>query len=258
VHPKDAEALAQIRERGAIVTICTGRMYSGTRAIAREIGVDGPLACVDGGHIVDGRTDRSLCLHSLEIQDLERLRAVLASHSLASFVFSADTILHDQRGAPYLAYLSTWSERMQCLSDLLDPSVIRQLPEVVAVVAVGERTSIEAALAAVVASPGQLQLTSFALRQPELTGSHALIARLSGIDKGTATRFLARYHGVELEDVVVVGDWVNDLPMFKVAGRSFAMAHAPPDVKRLASDQLRANVWSGGGLREAARRTGLL
>ncbi len=233
-------------------------MYSGTRAIARQIGVEGPLACVDGCHIVDGRTERSLCVHSLEMKDLERLRGALAKDSLASFVFSADTILHDQRGAPYLGYLSTWSEQMQSVSDLLDPSVIRQLPEVVAVVAVGEQAAVEAVLASFAEQPGEIQITSFALRQPELSGRHALIARLAGIDKGTATRFLARYHGVELSDVIVVGDWVNDLPMFKVAGRSFVMGQAPPDVKRLASDQLRANVWSGGGLREAARRTGLL
>jgi hydroxymethylpyrimidine pyrophosphatase-like HAD family hydrolase len=54
--------------------------------------------------------------------------------------------------------------------------------------------------------------------------------------------------------VVVVGDWLNDLPMFEVAGRSFAMGQAPEDVKRAATDRLKADGMRGGGIAEAIRR----
>ena len=51
---------------------------------------------------------------------------------------------------------------------------------------------------------------------------------------------------------------MNDIPMFRVAGRSFAMAHAVDEVKAAASDHLRADVSTGGGIAEAAERAGLL
>jgi Cof subfamily protein (haloacid dehalogenase superfamily) len=259
VHEVDAEAVRRLRSLGVIVTICTGRMYSGTRAIARELGISGPVACVDGCHIVDGRTDATLCVHTLPVSAAEGLRRLLAERELATFVFSSDTIIHDHRGAQHLSYLSTWSERMQAVPELLDEAAWDGLPEKAAVVALGDRVRIEQVAENLDrASRDTLQVVTFALRKAASLPEWALIARRGGIDKGTATRFLAEYHHVDLADVIVVGDWVNDVSMFAVAGRSFVMSQAPSEVKQVASDMLRANVWSGGGIREAAKRAGLL
>jgi hypothetical protein len=46
--------------------------------------------------------------------------------------------------------------------------------------------------------------------------------------------------------------------MFRVAGRSFVMAQAPDEVKAAATDTLRADLTTGGGIAEAAERAGLL
>ena len=48
--------------------------------------------------------------------------------------------------------------------------------------------------------------------------------------------------------------------MEKMAGwaGAFAMGQAPDEVKAAATDVLKADVWSGGGLAEAAERAGLL
>jgi hydroxymethylpyrimidine pyrophosphatase-like HAD family hydrolase len=53
----------------------------------------------------------------------------------------------------------------------------------------------------------------------------------------------------------VVGDWVNDIPMFEVAGRSFVMGSAPEAVCAKATDVLARTAGSGGGIAEAIRRS---
>src|SRR3569832_763992 len=60
VHPEDHAAIGRVRAAGVAVTIVTGRMYSGTEAVARSVGIEGPIACVDGSHIVDLAGDRAL------------------------------------------------------------------------------------------------------------------------------------------------------------------------------------------------------
>ena len=55
-------------------------------------------------------------------------------------------------------------------------------------------------------------------------------------------------------DQLDVGDWLNDVPMFKVCGRSFAMAQAPEIVKEAATDHLLAHGSRGGGIAEAIER----
>ena len=69
---------------------------------------------------------------------------------------------------------------------------------------------------------------------------------------------IAKHYGATLEETVAVGDWVNDVSMLRVAGKSFAMAQAPDEVKDAAHEVLDADVWEGGGIAEAAERAGML
>jgi hydroxymethylpyrimidine pyrophosphatase-like HAD family hydrolase len=85
-----------------------------------------------------------------------------------------------------------------------------------------------------------------------------MVVRAARVDKGTAIDWLAGHYQIKPEEIVVVGDWLNDVPMFRRAGRSFAMAQAPEDVKSAATDVLVADAKSGGGIAEAAERAGLL
>lgn len=56
-----------------------------------------------------------------------------------------------------------------------------------------------------------------------------------GTDKGYAVKAFAKHFGVPLEEVAVIGDMVNDLPMFEVGGLSIAMGNASDAVKAQAN-----------------------
>jgi HAD superfamily hydrolase (TIGR01484 family) len=86
----------------------------------------------------------------------------------------------------------------------------------------------------------------------------AVLVRAAGIDKGTGIEWLARHYGISLDEVITVGDWLNDVPMLERAGLSFAMAQAPEDVKRAADVVLDSDHETGGAIAEVARRAGLL
>jgi len=81
-----------------------------------------------------------------------------------------------------------------------------------------------------------------------------VLVRAAGPTKGTALAELCRLAGCSLDEAVAVGDWINDVPMFRVAGRSFCMASAPPDVRTAATDLLDTDAGAGGGIAEAIRR----
>lgn len=54
-------------------------------------------------------------------------------------------------------------------------------------------------------------------------------------DKGNAIRGLCRYYGLDKSEVMVCGDYYNDVFMFREAGISVAAANAPDDVKSQAT-----------------------
>ncbi|MED4284820.1 Cof-type HAD-IIB family hydrolase [Priestia megaterium] len=52
-------------------------------------------------------------------------------------------------------------------------------------------------------------------------------------NKGNGLKVMAQYFGIPLEDTVAIGDQLNDIPMFKVAGLAIAMGNAEKELKEL-------------------------
>ncbi|MCS0502476.1 Cof-type HAD-IIB family hydrolase [Ancylobacter mangrovi] len=65
------------------------------------------------------------------------------------------------------------------------------------------------------------------------------------VDKGYAVRAFAGYFGVPLNEVAVIGDMANDLPMFANAGLAIAMGNATDAVKALADHVTTTNAEDG-------------
>jgi hydroxymethylpyrimidine pyrophosphatase-like HAD family hydrolase len=239
--------------------LCTGRMYSGTRWVAESLALDVPVACVDGCHVVQSRTHGDLLRLSIETDAKRVLHDLLCNTNLAVFAFSRDTIVHDARGCPYTEYLRIWSNEMSRVRDLFEPAAWNKLDEMTSLVIVGGQAQTEAIAQSITANHAdQLQLAHFPLLRAPMHHSWVVLIRRAGVNKGTAVSWLADHFNVALADVVVVGDWVNDVPMFAVAGHSFVMGHAPDEVKAAAKYQLRATLQTGGAIAEAAERCGLL
>jgi hypothetical protein len=258
VHERDRDAIARLLKKGVPVAVCTGRMYSGTRDIARAVGVVGPVACVDGVHIVNTHDDKDLLLQTIAPTAAETLFRVLTEHRPTTFVFSDDTLFHDETGAPYLSYVQTWSRRAQRLVDAIAHFGGSDSP-VAGLVSLGTEEQIHGTYASLVAEAGEtLQCATFSLRSPGFEGLWGMVVRAAGVSKATALEWIARHYGIDPSEVVAVGDWLNDIPMLARAGRSFAMAQAPDQVKEAATDQLEADAITGGGIAEAAERSGLL
>jgi Cof subfamily protein (haloacid dehalogenase superfamily) len=245
VDERDLAAIAAVRAAGVVVTIVTGRLHSGALAAARACAIDGAIACMEGSHLVEVGSGETLAHHGMSAATSALLRAAFSEHGLAGFVFHRDAIHHDAAGAPYAQYVATWSPNMRMVAAAPD-----DLP--LAAVAIGEPDAVAAVLARLQASAEELFAVSFAVWA--CPGKHAVLVRAAGPDKGSALAELCRRVGCTVADAVAVGDWVNDIPMLRVAGRSFAMGSAPDAVRAAATDVLTTPAGAGGGIAEAIER----
>jgi hydroxymethylpyrimidine pyrophosphatase-like HAD family hydrolase len=257
VHPRDAAAIRELLRKQVPVALCTGRMFSGTRELAAVLRLAGPVACIDGSHIFDLHTRGELSCSAISDEARGYLREALGMYRPAAFVFSGDRVIHDSRGDRYLSYLSSWSEERQLVPDVIHRRAWDGEKNVAALVLMGDEETILGLERALAGVPG-LQDIVFQVRREDLAGTWGMVVRADGVDKGTAVEWLAQHYGATLEDVVAVGDWLNDVPMLERAGQSYAMAQAPQEVKAAAKQLLEADIWSGGGVAEAAERAGLI
>ncbi len=76
---------------------------------------------------------------------------------------------------------------------------------------------------------------------------------LHGVNKGTAINALCKYYGIKKENVMAIGDYYNDIDMFKAAGISVAVNNAPEDIKALATYVTNADC-EHGAVAEAIER----
>jgi HAD superfamily hydrolase (TIGR01484 family) len=234
-------------------------MYSGTRGVAAKLGVVEPLGCIDGSHIVDASSGRELATAPLAIERIHALFGSLEEHGPAAFVFSSDRVYFDDEGSGYLPYVTTWSDQTEQLGSVLESAHWDATRPIAAVVALGERVQVARVHEFIQGHHEEhLQSVCFPLNRENFEGVWGLIVRAARVDKGTAIEWLATHYGITVAEIVTMGDWFNDVPMLQRAGASFAMAQAPDEVKACAKAVLEASIWTGGAVREAAERSGLL
>jgi HAD superfamily hydrolase (TIGR01484 family) len=245
---RDAAAMRELARAGVVVTINTGRLHSGSIEAARACGIVGAIACCEGSHLVEAESEKTLLRHAMTPAVTTLLRDVF--RGLATFVFEHDGIHHDEAGEPYAQYVRTWSPKLRLVEEALDERVWANDP--LAAVAIGDGAEVTHAHEILRAHASEVFAVAFPIWQ--YPGKHALLVRAAGPNKGTALAELCRAIDCSLDEAVVVGDWYNDVPMFEVAGRSFAMGGTPEEVSAKATDKLDSEHGTGGGIAEAIRR----
>ncbi len=247
VHPRDLAAISRLRKDGVMVTLCTGRLYSGTRHVAQWLELEGPLGCVDGSQVMLHSPTGGTALHLTAIQGEHalHLRDLLRRRDAARFFVAGDRIIHDAAGALFAPYVATWTGALEETADLHTHPCWEDAAGVLGAIVVGPMVDIEATASEIRSELGaHAHLISFPLTRFE--GMGGMIVRAPGRTKGTALQSIGAHLGIGVEQMVAVGDWLNDKPMFEVAGRSFAMKNSPEELRELATDQVRCELHEGG------------
>ena len=247
IHARDLEAIARIRKQGVAVTLCTGRLYSGTRRAAELLNLEGPVGCVDGSQVMHHAAAGATPLHLTAIRGEHalHLRELLGRRSTARFFVAGDRIIHDAAGELFRPYVATWTGELEQTSDLHAHPFWQDASGVLAAIVVAPMTDIEATAADIRAELGaHAHLISFPLTR--LEGMGGMVVRAPGRNKGTALQSIGARLGIAVNEMVAVGDWFNDTPMFEVVGRSFAMKSAPDEVRAVATDQVSCELKDGG------------
>ncbi|MBC8133832.1 MAG: HAD family phosphatase [Deltaproteobacteria bacterium] len=249
IAPVDAAAIRGAAAHGIAVTLATGRLTTGTLPTARELGLSVPLVCADGGLLIDPNTGTPIYRRAVPTHRAVTAVQALSAHGLIPFVFLADAIHCEPSGERYRSMLDTWSRDLVIHPSLAAAEEWQQPDNVALTVGLGPQHNVERAsqhLRDVHADA--LDTVHFCLGGYD---SWAVRSLPFGCDKGEMLARLAARIDVPPMRVAVIGDWLNDLGMFKYAGRSFAMGQAPDVVRLAATDVLRSTSATGGGVAEA-------
>jgi Cof subfamily protein (haloacid dehalogenase superfamily) len=246
----DLEAARRLREIGVQVTIATGRLWTGTREYAEALGVVGSVAVMNGSELVDCATEEVRDGCYLDATARTHVRSAIAASGLAGFVYGSRRIHYGEGSERFMRVLEIWSPHLVRHRDVLDAPAWGD-DDVLAVGAAGDEARVLALREAIDDGlPPDCETVLF----PTSSGQAFVKVRHARENKGTALRRMAAERGIPLSGVVAIGDWTNDIPMLRAAGRSYAMGDSAEDVCAAATETLAATRHHGGAIAEVAAR----
>lgn len=253
IAPEDHQAIGRALRAGINVTIATGRITTGALPTAHALGLRGALVVADGAVLADAVDGRPLSQHLLGEGVVAGLTHAMGDHAVQPFWFLHDEI-HGEHGPDAVAgYVRTWSPRLSLHPALKHSAAWERRHEVAIAIGVGLREGIERTAQWLHDLHGDtVNTVAFPFdREHRWT----LMVRDRASDKAQGLARLCVREGLDASQVAVVGDWINDIPMFKWAGRSFAMGNSPDEVAKHATERLTKTARGvGGGVAEAIGR----
>ncbi len=247
----DIEAAAALREAGVQITICTGRLFGGSQWVAERLGVTGGIALANGSEILDAQTGHALHADYLDRDVLAGTRRLMERRGVAPFLFRSRGIHYNHAHAHHAPYLGIWTPELNAHADVYALPDWDHADDVIAVCALGNDADVDALMGELHA---EIPDDHGTFRFHTFDGDAFLKLRHHGRDKGDALELLAAERGTTAARTVAVGDWLNDLPMLRRAGRGYAMGHALDPVRDAADEVLDATRVEGGAIAEVARR----
>ncbi|HEY5095805.1 MAG TPA: Cof-type HAD-IIB family hydrolase [Candidatus Eremiobacteraceae bacterium] len=242
ISDADRGAIARVVAAGIHVVLATGRLFAASRPFASDLGLRGPLAALQGGVIYD--LDSGELLHVVPLRPAIALAAydVLRARAYDLQLYFGDTLYLDHSSAASDEYL-----RLARVEPVMVPDLRVLLTGAAPPGALIKLLAIGAPDAVVRDLPllsGQLGLHANVCRSLpqylEVTDPAA--------DKGHALVRMAGILGVALSECAAIGDSDNDVPMFRVAAESYAVANATDAAKKAA---MRVVAVRGAGVAEA-------
>jgi hydroxymethylpyrimidine pyrophosphatase-like HAD family hydrolase len=238
ISPRNCAALLAAEASGIEIVISTGRREAYAMPLIAQVGLGGESVMISSnGAVVRGFNGELFERRFLPVETARQLCVALRGYGTLVFTF-------DREGAGCMVL-----ESFELLKGRIDRWVEANRPYLLEVEPIerafdGGEEPIQGMICGtveeMVVAEQQLLLTDLAgqvaMHRTEYVARNLSILDLLplGCSKGVALDHVARLRGLKREQIMAIGDNLNDLEMFDYAGRAVVMANANAEVLALA------------------------
>jgi Cof subfamily protein (haloacid dehalogenase superfamily) len=236
----DAKSITKAQSAGVQVSLSTGRVIRACRNIIEELSLTGYHIFYDGAVISDPIKEDVIYTKTIDENVIRRAVEFARANKIYLELYTTEK---------FYAERTNWSDVVHRNYFGVDP-VIEDLDKIC------ECHKIVKAELISRSKEEDEQVSMFkkefddVLRfSPAHSPAHPNIEFMNivdpGVSKGAALQFLIEYLRLSNDEVLAIGDGLNDIPLFRVAGTKVAMGNAYDELKVLADD-ITLDVGNGG------------
>lgn len=225
ISPGNIKAIRSAVKKGIKVTLATGRMAVSSRKYARELGLDIPIITYHGALIEQGLSGEILYRKVIPVQLAAEIVEKLLSRGVHTQIYIKDRV--------FVRKANEYSEQYGRMAGVTveEADVMRILEK--------EPEGLEKILC--IGEEQQLRRETEELRAKYADRLHFTSSKPyffdmidKSVNKGTALKALAEQFGIKPEEVMAVGDSINDKEMIRFAGIGVAVENAHEEIKKIA------------------------
>lgn len=236
IESTTTDRLAALMSRGVEIVLCSGRRFSSAVRYAHELGLTTPVVVNNGTVVKDAATGRTLYAEYLPSENAIGLLRLFKELNLPAVVLADDSLEYDycvdvtDDGNEYHAQFVSLNREMAKVVDDLTGFRCDAVSEINVF---HEYQTLVSAQARIRDAMGG-KVRSIIIRRHVRYRGCTLETSVPGASKWSALLWIAQQRGINPEEIVAIGDEVNDLEMIRDAGCGVAVANALDEVKAVA------------------------
>lgn len=227
--PRVAEAVQEARRKGVVVTLGTGRASEACYHILERLRLDKLHIFFDGAAVVEWPSNEIIYVQALPPPAGQRLIELAREYDLFLEIYAHDFYFIEKDG-PLADHQRQKLQITPIITNLM--SLIGRIKVVKGQILATTPAEKERAI---LVSKEMEPLCKMSWSLDPSNNIYFINAISRSVSKGETLHTVADYLGVDLEQVLAMGNSFNDLPIFEVAGASVAMGHAPDELKQKAT-----------------------
>lgn len=221
------QAIRDYENRGGKFVFCTGRMISAILPHAKKLGLKGEIIGYQGAVVADIESGKFLVEHAIPYDKAMQVAEYLEKRGLYYHVYEDDTFVIKEETVFSQGYRYFTFKEPKIVGKNLTEYMTEKHLSPTKILIINEPSKIPAILDEMQAVFGDMLLVN---------SSKRFIVEIVplDIDKGSAVKELAERLGVSLDEVITIGDGLNDIPMLSCGAFGIAVENANPKAKEVA------------------------
>lgn len=268
VSEETRNALKKAKEQGTEIVLASGRPISSTESLAVELGVDNYLISGNGAAVFDIQNQEIIYDRFLSKEQVLNIAKICEENSFFYNVYTEDEVIASSLNYNILFYHKENVKKIE--EKRTHINVVQNIAEYI------EQSGKEKFLKITVCDESQFIFNSIMKRLKTIDGIDVLeVAYMSrkkiksgtddvdiqyyyteitnqNVNKWTAIEFLLNRLNIKKDEVIAIGDNMNDKEMIQEAGLGVVMGNSNPKMKEIANEIVADN--NSNGVKEAIEK----